>query len=393
MRLAAATIFAVFLLLPSTASASAANGEATLIRNIRVIAQQYDSIARRTLSSPGVELQQIREQYRNYLRDADSSGWHGQPIRELAEIFVLSGGDAAILSPFGEGLEPNSKEKKLFDGIMAYGEGRTSEAEAKLLPLDAASLNPMRGGHLSLAQALLSARLNPKRALGYFETAGLLLPGTLVEEAALRQTTVLAAKTGDSATFSKAAITYLRRFQQSVYEARFEAQIAFHIARFPGAGGVQILNDILNAMPDGWGRCLTCFLTSLAGQAVILGKVDLAISAADTALPLVAEDSADRQRLLLYSGSALIVTDKFPKGLETLRSVENAKLKWEDQELLRASLALAIKLRETPMPLSQLKLGVSAGPSKGNRVFPASGQEDSAKQALTNADAILNKAK
>ncbi len=378
------------LLLLSQAVVAADTGEALLSR-LRAVTAQYDRIADRGVSSR-VDLKQLREQYLNYLHDAASSGKKSHAMRELAEIFVLSGGDSAVLEPWGEDLEPNSLEKKLFDGVMAYGLGRTSEAEAKLLPIDAANLNAMRGGHLSLAQALLSARLDAKRAFGYFQTAALLLPGTLVEEAALRQTTVLAAKTGDAEKFSEAAISYLRRFRRSAYVAGFETQITFYVARFPAQDGVRILRAILDALPEGWGRCLSCFLTSIAEQAVLLGKIELAATAAAAALPLVPEDSSERQRLLLYSASAAIVTDKYSQALKTLGSVEEAKLSGDDRELLRASLALAVKLRETPALLSPGTLG-PATVSKSSRAFSSSGRREAAKRALADADAILKSGK
>ena len=390
MRPARAAAFVVLILAPN---AFAAGNDAALSAKLRAVTQQYDSIADRSLSPSSVDLSQVREQFGNSLRAAASTGEQLQQFRELAEIFVLSGGDSAMLEPWGEGLEPNSAEKKLFDGVMAYGTGKTAEAEAKLLALDASSFNPLRGGHLSLAQALLSARLDPKRAFGYFQNAALLLPGTLVEEAALRQSAVLAAKTSDAGKFSPAAISYLRRFRRSAYVAGFETQVTFYIARFPSPDGVRILHDILAAVPEGWGRCLACFLTNVAEQAVLMGKVELTGAATAAALPLLSGDSPERQQLLLYSGSAAIVTDKYLQGLETLHTVRESKLLPEERELLHASLVLALKLRETPMLLSSLKLDASAKPSKGNRDFPQSGRVEAAKQALANADAILKNAK
>ena len=148
--------------------------------------------------------------------------------------------------------------------------------ESILLSLDAASFDAMRGAHLSLAQAMLTSRTNPERAFEYFEKARLLLPGTLVEEAALRQIVVLAAKTSNKERFSRAAISYLSRFRRSAYVAGFETQLASHIVRFEGRDGQRILEELLKAHPQGWGRCLSCFLASVAEQAIILGKVDLA---------------------------------------------------------------------------------------------------------------------
>ncbi len=384
-------ILALLPLFPPAAFAE--DGQAALLAQVRAITRQYDKIATGWGQSEPVSLAQTRDQYARELRGAVSAGNRSQAIRDLAEIFVLSGGDAGVLEPWAHGAEPGSKEAQLFEGVLAYGEGRTSEAENKLFPIDPLSLDAMRGGHLSLALALLTARRSPERAFAYLETAALLLPGQLVEEAALRQTAVLASKTMDEKRLSRSAVCYLQRFRQSAYAGGFETQLAFSIARFPGNGGVAILKEVLTALPHGWGRCLPCFLESVAGQAILLGKADLAIAAASAAIPLVSEDGSDKQRLLLYSGSALIVTDRFQEGLERLHLVQETKLNREDAELLRASLALSGKLRETPMQLTPLKLEVSAPHPKGNRIFSVSSQHTAAMLALARADASLKEAK
>ena len=207
---------------------------AQLLSKIRILTEQYDKIAESRLSQPA-GLGQAREQYGNYLRDAIASGSKSKDLREHAEIFVLSGGDASVLQPWGEDLEPGTREKQLFDGIVAYGQGNITKAEATLLPLDAASLDPMLGGHLSLAQALLSSRPTPERAFAYFDLARQLLPGTLVEEAALRQTVVLAAKTGDGLRFARAAISYMSRFRRRPMQPTSRRSSLFISSGFQGA--------------------------------------------------------------------------------------------------------------------------------------------------------------
>ncbi len=298
MRTKLARVFlAALLVFPTCARAEDGGAEPAL--RIRDLTRQFDKIANQG-SSPPAGLREAREKYGNYLRDAVASGPNNQELREHAEIFVLSGGDASVLKPLGEGLEPKSQEKKLFDGIMAYGDGRTAEAETILLSLDASKLDALRGAHLSLAQALLTSRTNPERAFEYFEKTRLLLPGTLMEEAALRQIVVLAAKRSDKERLSRAAISYLSRFRRSAYVAGFETQLAVHIVRLEGQDGLLILQDLLKAHPKGWGRCLACFLTSIAEQATILGKLELTRIASLAAMPLVTDGSPQKQRLLLY---------------------------------------------------------------------------------------------
>jgi len=387
---AAAAILAVLWL--QSAAVHGAETEEALVKQLRAVAQQYDAIADRTLSQ-AANLPQVRDQYLNILRQAAASGSKDQTMREMAEVFVLSGGEPTVLAHWKEGLDLNSPEGKILDGVLSYGQGKTVEAEAKLLILDATGLDRWRGGHLALAQALLTVRTDPKRAFGFLKIAALLLPGTLVEEAALRQSVILAAKTGDAAEFSFAATSYFRRFPRSAYLGGFEAQVAFHLVHFADNGGVSILQEMLRALPDGWGRCLACFLTTVAGQAILTGKPELAQIATAAAMPLVSSDSRERQRLTLYSGAAAILTDRFQDGLAALRSVNAGQLGEDDRVLLNATLAVADKLRKTPVLFTELERDASARPVKGNRGFPIDGRQETARRALADADAILKNAK
>jgi chemotaxis protein MotC len=372
-------------------AAFAAETEETLIKQIRASARQYDGIADRGLSQ-APDLLQVRGQYLKSLQEAAAAGSRSQAMREMAEVYVLSGGDSKVLAHWKEGLDPDSAEGKFFEGVSAYGAGRTLEAEAKLLHIDAASLAPWRGGHLALAQALLTIRTEPKRAFRYLRTAALLLPGTLVEEAALRQSAILAARTGDVAEFSTAIASYFRRFTKSAYLPGFEAQVMFYIVRFGDQDGVRILRELLRALPDGWGRCLHCFLTTIAEQAILTGKIELAGVAAGAALPLASADGRERERLLLYSGAAAILTGKFEEGLASLHSIQQEKLREDDRRLLDATLSVADKVRKTPMLSTQLQRSASLLPVKGNRAFHVSSREEAARHALADADAILNSA-
>jgi chemotaxis protein MotC len=387
----ASVAFAVFSLVQGAAFAE--ENDAERLAKIRAVTRQFDKLASRDVSA-SPDLKQAREQYGNLLREAAAEASQDAALRDHAEIFVLSGGDASLLERWEGSVPKRSLEEKLFEGVMAYGRGNAAKAEAKLLKLDARSFDSMRGGHLALAQALLAARTSPERAFGYFDLAGLLLPGTLVEEAALRQIVVLAARTNNKDRFSDAACNYMSRFPRSAYVGGFESQVIYYITHFEERGGVSILQDMLKAHPRGWGRCLVCFLTAIAEQAALLGKTELAATTALAIMPRVPEGSPEKQRALLYHGSTLIVTNDFARGLEILKSVKPEKLSHKDRELLQASLFLVAKLRETPIEFTQARLeSLRPEAPRQNRSFVAGAQVQEAKSALATADAMLGQTK
>jgi chemotaxis protein MotC len=382
-------------------TASAREGEAPdpaheaqkqAVGSIRAVTRQFDKLANRD-GSEAVDLKQSRSEHGKKLHELAQLEGAKEELIKHAEIYVLSGGDVDVLQHLEEDVKPGLEET-LYEGVLAYGRGRNPEAEAKLLPLDARSFDAMRGGHLALAQALLVTRMSVDRAYQYFDLARLLLPGTLVEEAALRQIAVLAAKKGDKDRLASSAAAYLRRFRHSAYIAGFETQLAYNIARLPAEQGSFILQDIQAALPRGWGRCQACFFTTIAEQALLLGKTGLAVEAALAGLPLAPDGTAEKQRMLLYQGAAQVVTDDFVRGTETLQSLKPESLPGKDRELLNASLALSAKLRATPIALTSPKLeALASGTPKGERRFIAGERVEQAKAALANADSMLSERK
>jgi hypothetical protein len=149
---------------------------------------------------------------------------------------------------------------------------------------------------------------------------------------------------------------------------------------------------LVRALPEGWGRCMTCFLATIAEQGLLAGKVELASVAAAAAMPLAASDSRERQRLLLYSGAVEILSGKLAEGLASLRSVQQAKLREDDRRLLDATFSVADKVQKTPVLFIQRERSAALRPVKGNRVFQVSSREEAARRALADADAILSSA-
>ncbi|ADP71783.1 hypothetical protein Rvan_2568 [Rhodomicrobium vannielii ATCC 17100] len=382
----AAVVLGFVALVTSVASTQAAEREQALIMDLRDDARRFDAVARTQASS--MEMAEARERFAAHLRDAAHLKLKNDEFLKFAEIFVLSGGGVEHIKPWKDD-QPGEMERNLIRGIVAHGSGDTTRAEAILLAIDARSLDAVRGGHLALVQALLAARTDAQRAFSYYGLARLLLPGTLVEEAALRQSIVLAGEKLRAQEFAEAALAYIRRFDTSTFAGDAETRIVSYLPRFEDADGAAILERMLEARPMGFGRCPVCFLTEVAQRGVLSGRRSLVLLATGKGLALVENDAPQKQRLLLYQAAVEIVTDKYEGASDTLKSLNPESFDADDAALLSASLQLARKLRETPKPLSdEVAL---AGNRGGNRVFLGEKRVMEARAAVANADLVLQR--
>jgi chemotaxis protein MotC len=298
--------------------------------------------------------------------------------------FVLSGGAPAILKRLIEQAPLPGIDDKLARGVLAYGEGRDAEALELLSAIDARALDATLAGHIALAQAELTAKKDPKKALDFLDDARLLAPGTLVEEAALRRQVSIVAASGEFDQFELLSANYLRRFSRSVYADAFRRQFATDVAVRPDTGDSEHtarLQAALEALEPVERRDV---YLSIAREALIRGKVPLARFAAVNAAPLFEQASAGRLQSGLYEAAALVLTKDIDKGVSKLGAVDKAKLGEEDAELAAAAGAVAAEITRMP---SIADAAASANAGDLAKTFKVVG---TARETMERADQLLS---
>jgi chemotaxis protein MotC len=277
-----------------------------------------------------------------------------------------------------------SIDDKLARGVLAYGEGRDAEALELLSGIDARALDATLAGHIALAQAELTAKKDPKKALDFLDDARLLAPGTLVEEAALRRQVSIVAASGEFDQFELLSANYLRRFSRSVYADAFRRQFATDVAVRPDTGDSEHtarLQAALEALEPVERRDV---YLSIAREALIRGKVPLARFAAVNAASLFEEPSAGRLQSGLYEAAALVLTKDIDKGVSKLGAVDKAKLGEEDAELAAAAGAVAAEITRMP---SIADAAASANAGDLAKTFKVVG---TARETMERADQLLS---
>ena len=263
----------------------------------------------------------------------DPFAWRDARNARAAVIHLLSGGHPSVGHHLLQLDPPPAIELLLLEGAIDYIEGRKHAAFEKLTPVDPLSLPPNLGGQIALVQAVLFLPNDLHNALAAIDKARLILPGTLVEEAALRRGVSIAAALHDATLLQTYAMQYARRFPNSLYYSDFRRRFGLAMRRFgenSDADTFEHLNTVIREF-DLDSRRTYYLLLSYAS--LIAGNVDLAQQAAAAALPLTMEESGDYSRAHLYLAGSMLDADKLDEALDHLWKIKRDLMSEEDRIL------------------------------------------------------------
>lgn len=311
-------------------------------------AQTRVATGQATSETQAAQLREIAEDFRGQ----PPAVWDAAPNRQALVTFLFSGGNAASVRAIIAQM-PAGADKTLADGARANAEGRQAAARDLLLPLEARSLPGDVGGHLALVQGSLLAATDPAAARARFDLARLLMPGSLVEEAALRRAMfLLSARGADAAAFVDIARRYRARYAASAYAGNFERRLTETlVAHWPHAAPAArgLLAGVIEAMPSSTRAATWAAIARRALQETspsIAREATAHIDADDTV------DTGVRRTIALCEAiSDLFVGRSGVAGAgQRLRQMLDAAAPGDrDRDLLRAAIMIADNIA-APMP-------------------------------------------
>jgi len=313
---------------------------------VRGLQSLQDQIARGDLEAHNKQpslLKRLGEQF----QEADPSVWKDPRNSRAAIVFLLSGGAPQIVETL-RARKLLSIDEAILDGAIAYVEGRSEEAKAKLGGVKARTLPATLGAEITLAQSALLAQSDLKATIERLDEVRLLMPGTLIEEAALRREIFLVGQVDDFDKFEALATQYFRRYRHSIYAGNFRQRFALSVARFSFVqqpDRFPRLVAVLDNLDRASQRALYLLITRTA---LVRGKAEMAGLAAERVVALTDEGSTDRTRAQLYRAAARLVTDAHEQALVDLQQIDTGRLPAQDAELLGAALALGRNVRKPP---------------------------------------------
>lgn len=281
---------------------------------------------------------------------APAEVWTDQRNARAAVIHLLSGGNPKVMRQLLVQSPPPAVEADLMQGAIAYVDGQSETARKLLAGFEPMDMPPNLGGQVALVRAALEVSENPQEALRLLGQARLLMPGTLIEEAALRREVFLAGKLGEIDRFQSLSIRYLRRFKTSIYAGDFQRRFGLALDGL-GFGKDERRFDLLEQLLAEFDpKARQTYYLGVTRQAVTSGNLAIARKAADRTRPLVAKGSPEELRLRLYTAASALAPEDIMTTRQLLWSIDRKALGPEELALMDAVYAVLNHVRHWPNP-------------------------------------------
>lgn len=346
MRLWLAALTCLFLPAMASISCRASGEQDDFIAAIRQLARLQDAAAQGEADS----LDRQRRLLSDLTKRLSGRPVAVEPSRRGSDamlIYVLSGGSPQLAEEFAGDARLTPRDSLLLNGAARFMRGDLAEARKYLDPLEAVDFGPAVMGRVALVKAMLLANGDAGK-LELLAMAAAAMPGTLVEEAALRRAVYTAGEHGDVAAAMAFARRYSRRFGKSLFAPEFVSQLLGIVARREKGGPGTYLADlrtVLSALPPTQ-RQKSYF--ALIRLAIGAGDARLVLWAARSARMISPAMSPQQSRLDVYefAYSGVLEPGAIPTGVQ--KSLRPAALSDDEKLLLLAAESVFRDIHRSP---------------------------------------------
>jgi chemotaxis protein MotC len=366
------------------ALACATHGEAAeLLEQVRALNRLQGEMARGSGSARRAIAAQIVEVEKT-LGTLDAEAWKEPQNARAAAIFLLCGGSARAVRRIVDEHLVADGDLPLVSGSVAFAEGHSQEAAKLLSTIDARTQPVTLGGHLALIQGGFLIGSDHPRARKLFDLARLLMPSSLVEEAALRRELSIMDAMRETDRFLMLARRYVAEYSRSPFSRNFWDEIRATTLRVSTRVDERSLDEFLSLFKDTSPTTRFDVHMAVARRAILGAKIALAIQQTKLAEPFAVAPAA-QARLRLYRGAVDALGGDFETATRSLRGLDASAFSPSDLELRDIVISAVDRLEESEtMPAAP---NGAAEPS-----WPESPIEASARQAIADVDALLQRA-
>jgi chemotaxis protein MotC len=285
----------------------------------------------------------------------DVSVMSNSEIQSVA-VYGLSGGDPAVITRLLNSSTLTFEQRSLLMGVKSYATGDFTKATANLLPFDPKNFDIALGAQLAMTQSQLAKDATAPENLNRLAFAADVVPGTLIEEAAIRRILPYLATVNDARKVSYWVQRYLRRFPDSLYYQDFEVGVADVLTRVLPQNPVQNYSVLVDILRTAGEKRAASLARKIILQVMLQGNAE-GCSSVGKALA----DSYDTKKEIFRMTSVLIQicgsTAGGPIELEALKSINSATLDEDVRRHLSKAIAMSEAILNDGLPQDDSKLG------------------------------------
>ncbi|HEY8065729.1 MAG TPA: hypothetical protein VIF40_13550 [Methylosinus sp.] len=379
MIFARVVLLATGLIIPLASSAEA--GELT--EQVRALNTLQGAMVQGAAGARGAIPAQIAR-IEDVVASIDGEAWKEKGNSSAAAIFLFCGGPSrSIRKVLDAHLIPEA-DASLVTGAVAYAEGRNQDAAKLLTPIDARALPDTLAAHLALIQGGLLIASDKAKARELFDLARLLMPSSLVEEAALRRELSIVDAVQDSNKFLVLGRRYGAQYAKSPFSRNYWDEMRAATLRAAASGEAPRLGEFRAMMKSASPALRFETHMGVARHAILSGRVALATTETQYAGPLADSPSA-RARVELYRAALAGLAGDFETAEVEFQKIDPRILPSAEVEVRNIVTAAISRLQGAAD-------GVSSAAPEPVDARPESTVERSALQALSDTDALLQRA-
>ncbi len=270
---------------------------------------------------------------------------------DAAMIYAMSGGNPSTLDTLISHDARGNFDTRLTNALLMYLGGKGGSANKTLDEIVPEYKTTAIGPYLALVAANVVMQKKPDLALKYFDWARLAIPGSIVEEAALRRSLIITVKQDNIESSIRLARLYLSRFPNSPYAAQVADQVVTLIdAHYDKIGNDRIAQTLVWLDAP---RQQELYLR-IARKAAVTGRFDFAHWAAGNALALSeGRDDNPAKLAQLYLNLSSVPTADIAEVKSAFAKIPD-ELLGPDERRLRDAGAFVLSEVERPATLESL---------------------------------------
>lgn len=267
------------------------------------------------------------------VRAFEKPDWDNYAQVRDAFVYVLSGGDYAVLKPLANDETRYEADRTLAQGIIKYAQGQTSAARKLWADVEPRSVDVSLVGPFALARASLYIGNDDAKAVVLLDEARLACPHTAIEEAAVRREIPVLVSKGDTHRAMLLLTDYLRRYGRSIYAWKLFRDFSAAAAKRDEFDSRDMVEKLTEATSTADRQSRIDLLLAMAAAALPSGRIRLAQAAANEALSLKPDNAEDLDRAMLYQAAANAPSTRAAEALSALRQITADRLTGNDVEI------------------------------------------------------------